>query len=338
MSFFKQKQCLTASLCMTISACFAPTVFANSIPQLTLAPSVTVSGLSSGGYMAAQYHLAHAEQVSGAAILAAGPVYCAQNSLITALTDCLNKDSSAPDLVAIEQYISTQRQHQKLAPTEQLQNDRVWIFHGSKDTTVYPKLGALLYQQYQQWIAPQNIVFINDKPFAHTFPTDRSDLGSCDVSESPFLASCGYDAAGALLTHLLGSVQTKSAKTTGTMFTIEQPQSAAAGSSLANSGYLYVPTSCASGAACRLHVSFHGCKQNAEMVDDAFINGTGLNNYADTNKLVILYPQTKKSSVAPLNPSACWDWWGATGEDYATRSGQQIDAVYQLIKTLQGGK
>jgi len=31
--------------------------------------------------------------------------------------------------------------------------------------------------------------------------------------------------------------------------------------SMANTGWLYVPTNCANGQACKLHVVFHGCKQ-----------------------------------------------------------------------------
>lgn len=74
---------------------------AESLPKLNLNGPDTVSGLSSGAYMAGQYHLAFAEQIKGAALIAAGPVYCAQNSLGLALEHCFNKASSAPDMTAI---------------------------------------------------------------------------------------------------------------------------------------------------------------------------------------------------------------------------------------------
>lgn len=32
-------------------------------------------------------------------------------------------------------------------------------------------------------------------------------------------------------------------------------------SSMDDIGYVYVPTSCANGAACKLHIAFHGCQQ-----------------------------------------------------------------------------
>ena len=145
---------------------------------------------------------------------------------------------------------------------------------------------------------------MTDKAFGHTFPTDRTDLGACDVSEPPFLASCNYDAAGALLQHLLGNVHAKANNASGKLLTINQHQLAAsAADTLAETGYLYVPKNCASGQLCRIHVSLHGCKQNADSVGDAYVSGSGLNNYADTNQLVILYPQTTASSRPAGTPA-----------------------------------
>ncbi|MEO3879928.1 extracellular catalytic domain type 2 short-chain-length polyhydroxyalkanoate depolymerase [Rheinheimera fenheensis] len=305
------------------------------VPKLILQPTITLSGLSSGAYMAGQYHLAFAEQVDGVAMLAAGPVYCAQNSLGLALEHCFNKASSNPDMTAINNYLKDQQAQGNLAPITALQLDKVWIFHGSKDGTVYPGLAVTLQKQYQQWLAEPNIALVNDKAFGHTFPTDRTDLGHCDLSEPPFLASCAYDAAGELLTFLLGKQNPKSSRAAGQLLKLDQHTLSPAGqNTLAQTGYLYVPASCASGQSCRLHVSFHGCKQNADSVGDAFVTGTGLNQYADTNQLVVFYPQTRASNINPFNPNACWDWWGYTGPDYATRSGAQLSAVQQLVNKL----
>ncbi|WP_240224222.1 PHB depolymerase family esterase [Rheinheimera hassiensis] len=318
-----------------LSAVALPLAAQQALPKLQLAEQITLSGLSSGAYMAGQYHLAFAEQVSGVAMLAGGPVYCAQNSLGLALEHCFNKASSSPDMSAINQYLTAQRTAGKLAPVAALKDDKVWIFHGSKDTTVYPGLATVLNQQYQQWVDAGNIALITDKAFGHTFPTDNTALGSCDVSEAPFLASCNYDAAGELLKHLLGSVKAKTATGSGQLMPFNQHQLAtAAKDSLAETGYLYVPQSCASGESCRLHVSFHGCKQNAASVGQAYVSGSGLNNYADSNNIVVLYPQTTASSINPFNPNACWDWWGYTGADYATKEGMQLKAIHQLVQAL----
>ena len=63
---------------------------------------------------------------------------------------------------------------------------------------------------------------------------------------------------------------------------------------MGDSGYVYVPNSCAArNAKCKLHVAFHGCNQDMETVGDAFVRHSGLNEWADTNNLVILYPQVR---------------------------------------------
>ncbi|MBV2129819.1 extracellular catalytic domain type 2 short-chain-length polyhydroxyalkanoate depolymerase [Arsukibacterium indicum] len=296
-------------------------------PKLQLTGDITVSGLSSGGYMAVQFHLAYSDKVTGAAIIAGGPLYCAQNSLATAFANCMGKPEASPDLTAIEQYLTTLEQ-QQLAPRKNLQDDKVWILHGTQDTTVHPNVGKALYNQYLQWLPATSIKMVSDKPFAHHFPTDNTAGTACDVSEPPFIANCSYDAAGALLSHLLGKVNAKAANTTGSMRQVTQTH---AGTHLAETGFAYIPVQCAAGEPCALHISFHGCKQHAGVVDDAFITGTGLNHYADTNNLVILYPQAVASA---FNPHGCWDWWGYSTEHYITRQAPQLQAVMLLAEQL----
>lgn len=56
---------------------------------------VTVSGISSGGMMSAQFHLAHSAYVKGSGIIAGGPAGCARGYLTFATTQCM---SSPQDL------------------------------------------------------------------------------------------------------------------------------------------------------------------------------------------------------------------------------------------------
>src|SRR5215471_20759824 len=48
----------------------------------------SVSGLSSGGYMAVQFDVAFSSILRGAGIVAGGPYYCAQGSLMAATSTC----------------------------------------------------------------------------------------------------------------------------------------------------------------------------------------------------------------------------------------------------------
>src|SRR5690606_42143032 len=66
---------------------------------------------------------------------------------------------------------------------------------------------------------------------------------------------------------------------------------------------------------------------------EAFVNGSGINEWADRYRLVVLYPQTR-ASLAPLNPKACWDWWGYTGANYDTRAGAQLKWLNSAASVL----
>jgi poly(3-hydroxybutyrate) depolymerase len=70
------------------------------------------------------------------------------------------------------------------------------------------------------------------------------------------------------------------------------------------------------------------------MVDDVFARDAGYNEWAESNRLLVLYPQVASSKVAPMNPLGCWDWWGYTDENYATQTGLQIAAVMATVGLL----
>ena len=83
----------TALLC----AGLAGAAHAAPLPALNIdRASVTVSGLSSGGYMATQLQVAWSSVFKGAGVIAAGPYYCAQGLATLAMTRCLTRDSAPP--------------------------------------------------------------------------------------------------------------------------------------------------------------------------------------------------------------------------------------------------
>ena len=107
------------------------------------------------------------------------------------------------------------------------------------------------------------------------------------------------------------------------------------GSNVGATAYAYVPDACqGSTADCGLHIAFHGCMQGAEFIDDRFAQQAGFNEWAETNGIVVVYPQIEKSM---FNPKGCWDWWGYTDEDYDLRSGKQTAGVAALIDSFISG-
>jgi len=108
----------------------------------------------------------------------------------------------------------------------------------------------------------------------------------------------------------------------------------ARGIAMDDTGFVYVPQRCAT-ERCRIHVAFHGCRQGAAEIGERFVRETGYNRWADTNGLIVLYPQVvKRYSPFVFNPRGCWDWWGYTSATYHTKSGSQIRAVKAMLDRL----
>src|SRR5271166_1478380 len=62
---------------------------------------------------------------------------------------------------------------------------------------------------------------------------------------------------------------------------------------IAQTGFVYIPSSCqiSTGSNCAVHIVFHGCAQGAGEVGDAVYSKVGFNEWADTNGIIVLYPQ-----------------------------------------------
>ncbi|MEO9944650.1 PHB depolymerase family esterase [Paraglaciecola sp.] len=294
---------------------------------------IAVSGLSSGGYMANQFHIAHSKWVDKVGIIAAGPYYCANNSIKEALEKCVNKSTETTNKHLFHQA-NNYAQSGDIDPLENIANSKVWLLRGIKDKTIAPEVNQALFTQYQNWLNEAHLKFITDQPFGHHFPTLANGT-KCDVSEPPFIGNCNYDAAGEMLSYLYGSLAPRVTETTGKLQQFDQHSLGGdSAQSLAKDGFAYIPKTCQQGEMCNIHVHFHGCQQNLETIGTQYITQNGINNWADNNHLIVIYPQTKNSIFMPLNPQGCWDWWGYTDDKYATKKGQQVMAIKNIVTSF----
>jgi poly(3-hydroxybutyrate) depolymerase len=300
--------------------------------------AVTVGGVSAGGYMAVQVHVAHSGLFQGVAVLAGGPYLCAEGSLRHGLGRCMAGGEEIPTARLLEET-SRLALADAIDPIAGLGDDRVWIFRGADDPFVGAPVVEALETYYRALANPAQVVRVELPGAGHVFPTANPANPACTAVESPFVGSCGFDGARALLAHLYGELADGTAPRPAGLVSFDQrPYAEAAGSrGLAASGWLYVPEACAGGseARCRLHVFFHGCKQGASYVGDAFVKRSGFLEVAESNRIVLLFPQAEPS-YQPLNPNGCWDWWGYEGEDYATRNAPQVKAVRAMVADLLG--
>ncbi len=297
--------------------------------------------------MAGQYHLAHSKTVTGAAILAAGPYGCAESpeaaafpvypaavfyNLTQAQSACMSgKRNDALDSARLLRLATALAGEGKIDPLSGLKRSKVYLYSGADDRIVVKAVVEAAQKFYLAAGVPaENVEFVTKNPGGHAFLTAGSGE-ACGSSVSPYVSNCQYDQAGAILRAFYGELAPKIAAKPENFVTFGQRAYAARDATLENEGVVYIPSSCRTQAGCRIHVVFHGCQQSRTVVGDALIRGSGFADWAEANRIVLLFPQ---AGASPMNPAGCWDWWGYTGLDYLTQSAPQIKAVEKMISRL----
>jgi hypothetical protein len=165
------------------------------LPRLNILPgSLTVSGVSSGGYMATQYQVAYSKDVQGAGVIAAGPWLCAQGLLTRALDECMKGEPAGPDVGPLVAALRVSASGRFVDDPSWLAPDRVWVFHGAKDATVGAAVTDSLVRFYRAFLPPERIHYETQVPVAHGFPADGRG-GPCTIAQPPWINDCGYDAS-----------------------------------------------------------------------------------------------------------------------------------------------
>ena len=310
----------------------------------------SVSGISSGAYMAGQFQMAHAKIVKGAAIIAGGPYGCSESifadampgpgsafiNLTKAINGCmLNLLGAwgAADPRDLASKAKSRAEKGEIDPIADITADKIYLFSGTSDTIVVEPIVEAAANFYRELgVADGNIKFVKNIPAGHAFVTDDSS-SACEHNGDPYVVNCHYDQAGELLHHIYGTLKPRVETPTGDYYEFDQRPftQGFTGHGLDDHGIVYIPKSCADHAGCSVHIAFHGCGQNRAQVGDTFFKSTGFARWADNNDLVVLFPQTK---ISAFNPQACWDWWGYTGHNFLTRDAVQIVAVKRMIDTL----
>jgi len=299
----------------------------------------SVSGLSSGAFMAAQIQVAYSRSIVGAGIVAGGPYYCAADSLLNAEI-CMGQVPLLPPnpFLMADAARGFARAH-RIDSLANLAKRRIYIFSGTDDSIVrQPAVDATVAFFRQVGVKESNLKYVNDVPAGHALITPGHG-NECSANAAPYISHCSvsgtnYDQPGVILQHIHGALNARVDVPAGQVVNFDQRAYAAAATGLADTGYLYVPQTCAiAGARCKVHVAIHGCMQSAESVGNQFYTDAGYNNWADNNRILVLYPQVNKSDE-PYNPQGCWDWWGYTGDNYAYRSSRQMKAIMAMVKRL----
>ncbi len=314
--------------------CIAQTV---TLPSLNAKPNdITISGFSSGAFMAVQFAVAHSSKVTGVATIAGGPYYCAQGNANIGFTDCL---IGYPDTQKLIDLTNQWQGVGLIDTTDNISQQKIWLFHGYNDGRVKSQVSDSLFEYYASYTRTENIFYKNTIRAGHSVITNTQGV-ACDNSDSPYLNNCNYDAAGKLLQQLYGKLTPRNTgNLTGRFIQFDQNNGDFfTGNintiSMADTGYAYIPEACDNLQPCRVHVALHGCKQYAGRVGDVFYRKAGYNEWADMNHIIVLYPQTTSRQSLPNNPDGCWDSWGYTNKQYTLKSGKQITAIHAMLSRL----
>lgn len=249
---------------------------------------------------------------------------------------CMKVSSGLPDITSLVTITKSNAASGLIDPVSNLADDRVYLFSGTDDSVVNPKVVQTLQTYYNNFVSPTNIVGDFNIPAEHCQPTVNYGE-DCSVLGSPYIGKCDFDGAGYALQTLYPSLKTAGTPVSKNLYSFSQtPYMPSTKASIGDVGYIYVPAACASGTTCHLHISFHGCEQTVDDIGSQYATDSGYNEYAESNNIIVLYPYAKRSLSFPSNPNGCWDWWGYTDKNYATQKGIQIQFVRNLITAVTG--
>jgi len=316
------------------------------LPQLNIDKTqATVSGLSSGAFMANQLGYAYSDTFKGVGVFAGGPYMCAGHSNYTA---CMYNATISSGMLSTMQADINNWSGTSIANKANVATQKIYMFVGNSDFTVGPNpMNAVQTQYTNNGVPAANLDYVKRDSTAHVFPTDFDSTGNnaCSSSASPYISNCSYDGAKAALTKFYGALNARNNAPAGSNY-IEFDQTAfTSNAGMAATGWVYVPAACAAGESCKVHVALHGCVQNYATVGDKFIKNTGYTRWADTNHIVVLFPQTRvdntshatSASGSLANANGCWDWIGWYGSNFAQKTGTQAAAIKAMVDRLSSG-
>lgn len=318
-------------------ACAGGSWAADSLPTLqAVADQTSVSGLSSGAFMAVQYSVAYSSTLVGVGVVAGGPYNCAYLNL-GGIVACMQGAPSGDMSWASARGFASLGQIDSVAGISKL---KVYIYGGKKDSVVVPTAVKATRDFYQAAGVPKrNLAYVSTVPSGHAF-ISPSFGNRCAINDTPYIGQCkikgaNYDQPKAILSHIYGALKPSVLSLSSTVRPFDQREFAGAHTGLDSVGFYYVPTACAADSSgCKVHVVFHGCQQGASVVGSDVYAKVGYNQWADANQIIVLYPQVVATQAFPSNPQGCWDWWGYSSLGFQVRSGPQMRAVREMVSRL----
>jgi predicted esterase len=126
---------------------------------------ISVSGLSSGAFMAMQLQVAYSRSIIGAGVVAGGPYYCAANNVLDTGI-CMGQVPFVPPNPFLMANAAKEfaRAH-LIDPLSNLAERRIYVFSGTDDSIVrQPAVDATVSFLQQMGVKKHNLKYVNDVP------------------------------------------------------------------------------------------------------------------------------------------------------------------------------
>lgn len=296
------------------------------LPALNI-QRVALAGISSGAFMAIQYQIAYPEDLIGVGSLAGGTWNCSQGKWQIARDQCM-KQPDKIDLNQLFNKLENLKNNQQIGNLNLIKNHRIFLFQGQGDTVINPKSVDHL-KKFLDVFSP-TILKKSDINSGHGYPTLKTTQ-ACDQNQIPWLVNCNYDLSAEMLTWFFGPLENKEKAKEESLWAFDQNELSSTQTKVADNGHIYIPQACHK-KSCDALIMLHGCLMGPALLGTQFIHGTELNDWAEANNLVVVYPATTRSLG---NPNGCWDWFAYTGEDFLSRSAPQILFLNRIIMRLR---
>jgi len=189
----------------------------------------SVSGLSSGAFMAVQLHLVHSSRFCGAGIVAGGPYRCAESFRAAAILaeDAFEQSAinlcmhplvpqTAPNPEHLAQLARATAGSGEIDPIANLASHRVYIFTGRNDNVVAPVTVAQTRKFYEVLGVDRKQIAYHDNIHAgHALITDNPEDSPLAANRPPWLNNGEFMQSHAILNFIHDDLRPPSDRLTG---------------------------------------------------------------------------------------------------------------------------
>ena len=155
----------------------------------------SISGISSGAYMAVQFATAWSSFIKGVGVIAGGPYGCSGGSGATALSTCMMGQPKA-DVESLYKLSEDLAAKGRIDNPANIANQKIYLFNGYNDAVVYRPVTNWLDTIYEKRLSESvgNLFYQTSIGAGHGQVT-LAYGGTCAANSGAYINNCRYDQA-----------------------------------------------------------------------------------------------------------------------------------------------